>query len=156
MYIIVGEFNFDVNSDNANTWLEINCKFGHKQLINKFTRITDISVTTIDHILVNKLNNISGSGVLEIPLSDHFFTFIGRKLNYKKNLFNSQSNTIEYRDWTRLDFDKLHKDLSSADFQLLYSTETYNSNNFCDKLTNILTDIFNTNVPLKSKRVKKL
>jgi hypothetical protein len=150
----VSDFNFDVNSDNANTWLEINRKAVHKQLINKFTRITDTSATTIDNTLVNKLNNVSESGVKEIPLSDHFFTFIGRKFNYKKNLLSCQSNSIEYRDWTRLDFDKLLKDLSSADFSTLCSTETYNSNNFCDKLTNILTDIFNNNFPLKLKLVR--
>jgi hypothetical protein len=65
-----------------------------------------------------------------IPLSDHFMTFVGRKINYKTKFFPFSVQTIKYHSWNELNNEKLAKDFESAKFPTLYSNDCYDSNNF--------------------------
>ena len=57
----------------------INELFSYKQLLNKPTRVTLSSSTTIDHIATTAMNNIVQSSVFETSMSDHFMVFCVRK-----------------------------------------------------------------------------
>ena len=58
--------------------------FSLVQMINSPTRITNNSVSLIDHVLTNSSDKISNSGVLDIGLSDHQLIFCTRKLVREK------------------------------------------------------------------------
>lgn len=53
---------------------------GLLQLINFPTRVTCNASTLINHILTNKQNNISQSGVIDIAVSDHSMIYCTRKI----------------------------------------------------------------------------
>ena len=54
--------------------------FNLTQLITEATRVTSSSSTLIDHILSNSCEKICQSGTISIGLSDHFLTFMTRKV----------------------------------------------------------------------------
>ena len=78
--IILGDFNYDLlNNDGSfhKNVILLEQLFDLKQLIHSPTRVTPMTQTIMDHILVssyiNKPNNLNG--VLEINLSDHYAAF---------------------------------------------------------------------------------
>ncbi len=149
-HLIFGDFNYDLKKEENDFWREINEFRGYKQLINDTTRLTSTSATLIDHIFTKKTENISDSGVIQdIPLSDHFMTFVGRKINYKTKFFPSSVRTIEYHSWNELNNEKLAKDFESAKFSTLYSNDCYDSNNFCIRFTSIIKKTLDKNIPIR-------
>ena len=78
----------------------INELFSFKQLLNKPTRVTLSSSTTIDHIPTTAINNIVQSGVFETSMSDHFMVFCVRKFRgaQKKNHKVMQARSMKKFD----------------------------------------------------------
>lgn len=78
------------------SWINCYETEGYKQLIENFTRVSDSSSSIIDHIYVNKSENISNYGVLQCAVSDHQPIFVKRKLSFRsktnKKLNTKQSN----------------------------------------------------------------
>ena len=54
--------------------------FDLSQLISEATRVTSSSSSLIDHILSNNCDKICQSGTITIGLSDHFLTYMTRKV----------------------------------------------------------------------------
>ena len=100
--IITGDVNIDWHSSDHNSWKRNIRNLGFKQLIEDRTRITSNSSTLLDHIYVTKDLNISGSGVIPIRLSDHFMTYVGRKVNYNTEA-DKKRKEITFRVWKDLD-----------------------------------------------------
>ena len=50
------------------------------QIITDPTRVTSTTESFIDHILCNKKENISQSGVIPLGIIDHFMIFCSRKI----------------------------------------------------------------------------
>jgi hypothetical protein len=82
--IILGDFNIDSLNPINKSWLKAMKDKNLTQLIKCPTRISQTSSSCIDHIYSNKTENISGSGVLDINLSDHKAIYVSRKLNFMK------------------------------------------------------------------------
>ncbi len=127
-------------------WNSLNQMSGYTQLIENITRLTPIT-KIIDHIFSNRTQNISGSDVIEnIPLSDHFITFEGIKINFKTKFTRPSPQTIKYRDWNDLNYDKLAKHFEGGNLPTLYCNECYNSHNFCIR--------FDKNIPIRRRRIE--
>ena len=76
----MGDFNICAkqNSSMFKKYSDILQSFSLKQLINEPTRVTSTSSSVIDHVICNPIGRVSKSGVLDIGLSDHQFTFFMR------------------------------------------------------------------------------
>ena len=55
--------------------------YSFKQLIDKPTRVSLSASSIIDHIATTSPRNIVKSGVLEVPLSDHYMAYCTREFN---------------------------------------------------------------------------
>ena len=90
--------------------------FSLVQIIKEPTRVTETTVSVIDHILCNNTEKICQSGVLNIGLSDHFIVYCTRKLSkcffnkhntvkvrsvksYDKNVFISKGTEAKWEKW---------------------------------------------------------
>jgi hypothetical protein len=153
-HIILGDLNIDLLKPDSKVWVNNVKSTGYDQIIEKETRITDTTASLIDHIYVSLIDNISNSGTIDIPISDHQFIFVSRKLNFRLKYNNKKREFLEVRLWKNFNFDKLLEILNKVDFSQLYSTKLFNSDDFCEKLTEKLCNVFNTIIPLKKFKPK--
>ena len=156
--IITGDINLNIldnNNPSVKKYIKLYESKGFTQTLSEPTRCTSTSSTLIDHILCNKIDNISGSGVLNITLSDHKFTYLKRKLNYREKQFKNQTEykIVKYRDFKNLNFSELYAHMDN-ELTSLYNSDFYESNKFCDKLIEIILSSFNMFAPIKEKKVK--
>ena len=82
----MGDFNCDVsNLTTGNCLLAAFQKlcnlFDLTQIIHDFTRVTSISQSIIDLILVSDCEKVLQSGVIPTGISDHFLIFCTRKVH---------------------------------------------------------------------------
>ena len=86
--IILGDLNCDWNKsplDNHTQNLESMCSlYQLKQIIDAPTRVTNLSATQIDLIVVNNPDGIYDQVVLEIGISDHNLIYVVKKLAHAK------------------------------------------------------------------------
>ena len=77
---LMGDFNICYKQKSAlyKSYYELLQSFSLRQLICEPTRITSDSSTIIDHVICNPAAKICTSGVLNVSLSDHQFTFLTR------------------------------------------------------------------------------
>ncbi|RWS22087.1 rna-directed dna polymerase from mobile element jockey-like protein, partial [Leptotrombidium deliense] len=151
-HIILGDFNINYAKKNdSKLFVKLIKDHGFKQLINNTTHFTATSESLIDLILSNTPENISNSGVLNYSVSDHFFTFVTRKL--KQNIEKS-SSIIEI---DIIDYDRQSEiicELSKLNFSELYSSKLYNSNAFATHLTSKILHLFSRFKKTIKRRVK--
>ena len=97
---LMGDFNICTKQKTSlcRSYLGLLSNFSYRQLIDKPTRITSESSSLIDHVISNANGKVGKSGVLDIGLSDHQFTFLlrGRVKNpcftHVFNRFRSMKN----------------------------------------------------------------
>ena len=78
--------------------------FSLVQMINSPTRITNNSVSLIDHVLTNSSDKISNSGVIDTGLSDHQLIFCTRKLVREKVHSHKNIKCRSFKNYTPNDF----------------------------------------------------
>ena len=101
---LCGDFNIDLlkheNRSNTKHFLDIMYILGLYPLIDKPTRITDISTTQIINIFTNELLHHLTSGILINCISDHLhiFAICAYKINrnVKKELRLEKSNIFNH------------------------------------------------------------
>jgi hypothetical protein len=148
--IILGDFNIDVNNNDNNEWLNTVRDNGFSQLIDTFTRVTETSATTLDHIYVNKSNNISGSGILQFSLSDHQPIYLKRKLNIRIKVKTNIHKSIKYFDYKNIDYKTIEHKLSEMKIEV-----SQNVNHICTEFTLNFHSLMRNNIPVKNIRVKR-
>ncbi len=80
--ITLGDFNKNLNTNEfRKSWDQMITNNGFQQIIKDMTRANENSSILIDHIYVNKTQNISNCGVIIVNTSDHFPVFVSRKTN---------------------------------------------------------------------------
>jgi hypothetical protein len=147
-HVILGDINVDLLKSDSKEWINSAKISGYNQLIDSPTRVTDITTSLIDHIYVSSMD-ISNFGNLDIPLSDHQLIFVSRKLNFQSKKHNIDNKFIETRFWKDFKCEKLLEMVKKIDFSRLYSTQDFNPNDFCEKLTEKLCIAWNSIIPLK-------
>ena len=127
--IIIGDLNCDIKAQKPSKetqQLKTLCEdYQLNQQINKPTRITTTSATTIDHIWTRNEDLITAAGTCE-GISDHcgIYAFI------KENLSKTEPEEITYRDFKNFSEAKYKEDISKyvkeSDFQMHLNNKEIN------------------------------
>ena len=151
--ILFGDFNLDALKYNiinqVTEYIDLLFSFGFLQTIMKPTRCTPHSATLIDHVLTNSKADFFESVILTTKISDHF------PIIYfcKETTPISPNRTVNYRDFSDLNFKKFSDALRSINWDLLSSfgstQESY------DYFSETFLSIYNVQFPLLSKTVNK-
>ena len=112
--MIIGDFNIDFGNKKlvSNSKLELlENRYGLKQVIHGYTRVTDTSSTCID-LLFTDMINILKTGIINYNISDHLPIYL-----IKKKMRN-KVNKIEVvgRSYLRYDKDRFDGTLKSQDW----------------------------------------
>jgi hypothetical protein len=98
--ITLGDFNKNLNTNEfRKSWDQMITNNGFQQIIKDMTRVNENSSILIDHIYVNKTQNISNCGVIIVNTSDHFPVFVSQKINFKLKRRKETYFSITYRRW---------------------------------------------------------
>ena len=116
--ILLGDMNICLlrKSPLAKKYIDLLSLHGFSQLIKEATRVTPTCSSLLDHVGCTKENKISQSGVIDLGISDHYFTFCTRKnvrlaighhrtndirsmKKYTEESFNLQLSVV---DWSRI------------------------------------------------------
>ena len=150
IFYVVGDININVtlneqfksNSTNSLNMLRNNFAFA---VINKATRVTDTSKSTIEYIVTNDISNL----IYLCDLTDHYpVGCLVKSLtaNRKKN------NCISYRDIKNFDADDFQNDVeNSLDYVLKKKLELNNSNleSIFSDVVKAFNDCVDMHAPLK-------
>ena len=144
--VIVGDTNIDFLKHTtyapAQHLLNILSQNGLVPTISRPTRITDRSISLIDHIYTNAILNIRTSGVLTNPFADHLATYL--KLGYiahKNNTTQEHYNHVDYSDANIKKFNSL---LENSDWSSIDSANDPDTkfDNFHSVFSNCYTECF--------------
>ena len=124
--------------------------FNFTQLITEATRVTSNSSTLIDHILSNSCEKICQSGTISIGLSDHFLTYMTRKI---------VKGQIGKHNFVRM---RSLKDYNKDDFILKLSNMSWESVLMCfdvemawDSFKTIFHSVLDSVAPVKEVKLKQ-
>ena len=122
---------------------------GFMPVITKPTRITDQTVTLIDHIYTNTPEKLIKSGLCLADISDHLPVFCTMA-----NTLPTNNEPRFFRDFRHLNENAFHQDLLAVDFKSLISTDV---NESVTTIVDNLTAITDRHAPLRkaSKRQRK-
>ena len=121
-------------------------------MINENTRIDAESQSCIDLIFINKFDNTSGFGTMDIHISDHKPIFICRKINYFQKSIKSVNNIIKYKDWKNYNNTSVLNDISELNLSFNFQQE--NINIIFSEYFDCLLNIENKHIIEKRKRVR--
>ena len=94
-YLLMGDFNIDLNPCTNNKWSNLLQLFDLTQLVQEPTRVTQSSASLIDHVYSSHPKNISSCFVSKLSISDHFPVCFSRKI--KNRISKNQHITTSYR-----------------------------------------------------------
>ena len=118
---VLGDFNIDYKSPNLCRKLKIKnfeTKFNIKQLINKYTRITNTTSTLLDWIYTSA-DYVSNCGVVNYNISDHLPTFVIRKKPRNK----ISKITIRGRSYLRYEKEVFQRSLEGSSWELFDASD---------------------------------
>ena len=91
----MGDFNIHVTHSMNNKWMNLIQLFYLMQLVTSPTRVTQSSLTIIDHVYTSKQENITETFVPYYAISDHFPGCLSKKVNAK--ISKPEHITTSYR-----------------------------------------------------------
>ena len=109
----MGDINCDLNTPLDNNTKHLNnilSSFGYSQLIKDATRTTKTTSNIIDHIITNRPDIISSSGVRPCGISDHDALFLIRNTRAPK--LKAPPKVITVRKYKRLNMVDFQSDLT--------------------------------------------
>ena len=110
--ILMGDVNIDLIQHGSNvhvqSYFNMVSQKGFIPVISRPTRITEHSMTLIDHIFSNSMSNFLKSDILKYPFADHLGVFIKISLtNTLTHTNNGKYFYTEISDKTNNNFEKL-------------------------------------------------
>ena len=95
--ILAGDFNINVldfeQNKKVQNFVSLMFQFGLVPTINKPTRVTNKTISAIDHIITNSIyNNDFKTGIIKTDISDHFPVIYAFKLRSSTSSENQQKN----------------------------------------------------------------
>ena len=154
MYL-VGDFNLNILDFETNrkvkSFFNLIFQNGLIPVINKPTRVTNKSVTAIDHVITNSyLTSIIQTGIVKTDISDHFPIYMISKTTDVE--INSESTDIFKRkinDETMRYFKNMIENTNWDEvYQIHYANKAY------DKFLKIFTKIYDKAFPVCKIRIK--
>ena len=148
--ILIGDFNFDIldtSSAGYRRSLELCNLFHFEQLIDKPTRVNNVSKSLIDHIYTTIPGRHTESGILEYTLSDHYLTYtVLRSKSIKKDLVKK----IDKLCYKRFNISHFKEELCK---QLIYSHVTH-GNLTWKSFSDTFLSTSNKHAPIRSYRLR--
>ena len=96
--IILGDLNVNLLKTKNHLLIDLCATYGLSQIVNMPTRVTETSVTLIDHIYVSNESNVSEKIVSKFNISDHYPTGLTWKLGCLRNSNHTDNHhIIRYR-----------------------------------------------------------
>jgi ribosomal protein L31E len=120
-------------------------------LIENFTRVSDSSSSIIDHIYVNKSENIRNYGVLQCAICDHQPIFVKRKLSFRSKTKNIKHKTIKYQDFKKINVKRVENDLLNMEMKL---KDPQDLNEICNQYNEEIHRIMKKHIKTKEVRIK--
>ena len=156
--------NIDISANKrtsaATMYIDHLTSCGSVPIITKPTRVTDKTLTTIDHIITNDAAHVIQPGVIRCDksLSDHYVIF-SKVIGY--NSAPTQETNYVIRDTSNFDAELYCDELSSAITTFLSNVNELTEANFdknFDAFTSLIQKVIDKHAPLKqlSRKQKKL
>ena len=150
--LLAGDINIDLavtSSDHyASSIKFLYNSYQFSQLITDYTRVTNNSMTLIDHFITNEPQNISVSGVIPTAISDHYLVYGVRKFP----TFRSKPRNITCRNMKDYDRNVFVQDLRNVPWDLLYISD--DPNDMVYTWENLFVEVINIHAPLKKRRIR--
>ena len=151
--MVLGDMNICMlhpASSLSRNYLSVCNLFGLRQLISEPTRVTDISSTILDHILCNNSEKICQSGVITVGISDHYMTYVSRKV--VKGQINGHK-TVKIRSLRNYTRDKLVESLNSVNWSDVSNCSDVNQ--AWSTFESLFTGVLDIVAPVKEVRLKQ-
>ena len=152
--IIIGDTNCDFSTDSNNDTKNLKRilnTYGFKQIIKEPTRTTSDTKTIIDHIITNKTEYVSNSGIIHCGISDHDAVFMQKNMRIPK--LKLAPKTISVRNYKHFDKAAFLSDLRMAHFDEI-KNYTNDANEMWSLWKRLFTDILNKHAPINNLRIK--
>ena len=127
--IIIGDTNCDFLTPSYSHTKQLKTlltKYELTQLINEPTRVTASSKTIIDHIITNRIQYVSDSGVIHCGMSDHDVVYMVKCLRMPK--LKTKPKTLHVRNYKRFNLTGFLEDIKQIPFDQI--------KDLCDKDAN--------------------
>ena len=153
-FIILGDTNCGFDTPSVNNTKHLNNilnSFGYSQLIKKPTRTTSTTSTIIDHIMTNRPEIISGSGVVPCGIRDHDALYLIRNIRAPK--LKTPPKVLNVRNYKLFKIKNFQSDLKTIPMEhiKLVSKDT---NEVWLRWKAFFLNILNKHAPVASIRVK--
>ena len=144
---IVGDFNIDLLADSKDSDVLTTAiaDRGFKQIINMPTRITENSITLIDHSFV-RLKKITSSAIIAADISDHSVTLT----SFDRVQVESRKQKVTKRWLTNEDYMHIKLFLREEKWASLYDMDINSATSYLIDKINEIMDIFS---PVKTKEM---
>ena len=152
--ILIGDLNCDFlceSNNNTKNLKRILFTYGFSQLIKEPTRTTSDTKTIINHIITNRTDLVSSSGIIYCGISDHDIVFMQKRMRRPK--LKLPPKTISVRNFKHFDRTEFLDDLRMAHFDEIINY-TDNANEMWLLWKNLYTDILNKHAPIINIRLK--
>ena len=150
----LGDTNCDMidltNNDTKNL-KRLLAKFNLAQLIKSPTRTTATSKTIIDHIITNRSEAVSKSGVLACGISDHDVVFMTKHMRLPK--LRAPPRLLNVRNYKKFNLNAFRQDMHNVPFDKIKSISK-NANEMWILWKAFFLDILNKHAPIVNIKVK--
>ena len=117
--LFLGDANIDLIQHetclSAQNYLNNMSEHGFTPVISRPTRITDHSMTLIDHIFTNSVSNFIRSGVLQDHFADHLGVY--NKFSLKASLKCMEKGNYQYTEFTETKIEEFQTLIQNSDWQ---------------------------------------
>lgn len=149
--IVMGDVNIDmlnIGASSTKHFESVLDAIGLKQIVNKPTRITNLTETLLDVILVSDSSLVKMCDNLDVDLSDHELTYCILKFDTKV-----VPHFITYRPLNKINLINFVNDLEQLSLQNIYLIEDVS--NKVEYLNNCLLGLFDFYAPYKTIKISK-
>lgn len=148
--IVLGDFNVNLLADSNDSKLikAITRRFDLVQLITEPTRITNTSISLIDHIYVSTKLSVIKTFTKPTLFSDHML--VGCELNTA--VCKPKPLYLQYRNFALFNYENFTKDCENIVWK--FPVEPGDTNEKLDFLNNIITSIFDVHAPICKKIIR--
>ena len=152
--LLMGDANIDLIQHNISSYvqnyLNVMTQHGFVPVISRPTRITDHSMTLIDHIFTNSITNFVNSGILMDPFADHLGPFANISLDTSINLINK--GHYAYSEFNEENIKKFHDLIRNSDWQNVYDSN--NADSKYNKFLEIYSNCYKRAFPSKTRKFR--
>ena len=154
--LLMGDANIDLIQHDTNAhvqnYFNVVSQNGYIPTISRPTRITEHSMTLIDHIFSNSMSNFMKSGILTDPFADHLGVFIKISLSNTLTHTNSNNGRYFYTEISETTNENFVRSINNADWQHVF--DTVDANAKYNKFLEIYENCYNSAFPKVSKKIQ--